>query len=76
MTDAGRGYYRHTLHTEEQTPSSSEVVVTPTPELSDTDIARQQGFTGNICLFCGGVHLQQAGHCEVCADCGTTTGCS
>lgn len=38
--------------------------------------ARQQGFTGNICSSCGSVHMQIAGHCEVCSDCGTTTGCS
>lgn len=38
--------------------------------------ARAQGYTGNTCSHCGGVRMQVAGHCEVCSDCGTTTGCS
>jgi ribonucleoside-diphosphate reductase alpha chain len=38
--------------------------------------ARLQGFTGDVCSTCQGVHMQMAGHCMVCADCGTTTGCS
>lgn len=37
---------------------------------------RQQGFTGNTCSNCGGSRMLVAGHCEVCSDCGTTTGCS
>ncbi len=50
------------------------------PKVSDTlterEIARSQGFTGDTCSNCGGAHMQVAGHCYVCADCGTTTGCS
>lgn len=34
------------------------------------------GYTGNQCDHCGSMAMQVAGHCEVCADCGTTTGCS
>lgn len=37
---------------------------------------RTLGFTGNTCFNCGGAHLIQSGHCEVCTSCGTTTGCS
>lgn len=37
---------------------------------------RDMGYTGNVCSSCGGVRMMVAGHCEVCADCGTTTGCS
>lgn len=44
--------------------------------LTSVELARQQGFTGDICSNCGGGHMQIAGHCMVCADCGTTTGCS
>lgn len=40
------------------------------------EIARASGFTGDFCGVCGGAHMQVAGHCMVCADCGTTTGCS
>lgn len=40
------------------------------------DQARGQGYTGNSCTHCGSLKMQIAGHCEVCAECGTTTGCS
>ena len=39
-------------------------------------IAVQQGFTGNQCSNCNSMHMKVSGHCEVCSDCGTTTGCS
>jgi len=29
-----------------------------------------------VCDQCGGAHMARAGHCLVCTDCGTTTGCS
>lgn len=38
--------------------------------------ARSQGFTGDSCMHCGSMKMQIAGHCMVCAECGTTTGCS
>lgn len=44
--------------------------------LTSREIVRSQGFTGDTCSHCGGAHMQVAGHCTVCADCGTTTGCS
>lgn len=39
-------------------------------------VARQQGFTGDACHICGSMRMQIAGHCTVCSDCGSTTGCS
>lgn len=44
--------------------------------LTASELAKQQGYTGDICTNCGGAHMQVAGHCMVCNDCGTTTGCS
>ncbi|MEI8229977.1 MAG: adenosylcobalamin-dependent ribonucleoside-diphosphate reductase [Candidatus Peregrinibacteria bacterium] len=38
--------------------------------------ARQQGFTGSLCSGCGSVRVKANGSCEVCLDCGTTSGCS
>jgi len=35
-----------------------------------------QGFTGNMCAICGGSHMVRSGTCELCMDCGSTTGCS
>ena len=37
---------------------------------------QQSGFTGNFCADCGGANMIRSGTCEVCIDCGTTTGCS
>lgn len=37
---------------------------------------RAMGFTGNTCTNCQGTRMQIAGHCEVCTDCGTSSGCS
>jgi ribonucleoside-diphosphate reductase alpha chain len=38
--------------------------------------AKQQGFTGSICSGCGSVKMKRNGSCEVCLDCGATSGCS
>lgn len=34
------------------------------------------GFTGDTCTQCHGIHVRNNGTCKLCADCGTTTGCS
>lgn len=55
---------------------------TPTDEpkepigLSAREQARNMGFTGNQCSSCGSMQMKVSGHCEVCSECGTTTGCS
>jgi len=38
--------------------------------------ARMKGYTGNQCSNCNSMRMKVSGHCEVCEDCGTTTGCS
>lgn len=47
-----------------------------TPEAQATAAHRASGFTGNVCDQCGGVHMIRSGTCELCNDCGSTTGCS
>ncbi len=47
-----------------------------TSSSSHIETARQQGFTGSICSGCGGVRVKRNGSCEVCLDCGATSGCS
>lgn len=42
----------------------------------DADISRSMGFTGDQCSSCGSMKMKVSGHCMVCTDCGTTTGCS
>ena len=61
-------------------PPEEEIPSATVPALPDTltswETARSQGFTGDACSNCGSMKMQVAGHCTVCADCGTTTGCS
>jgi hypothetical protein len=48
----------------------------PGPPKLTKEAAVQQGYTGDQCNNCFSMRMQVAGHCMVCADCGTTTGCS
>ena len=43
---------------------------------SKIEIAKQQGFTGSMCSGCGSFKMKRNGSCEVCLDCGATSGCS
>ena len=52
-----------------------EVAQTSTSN-SELDIARQQGFTGSVCMGCGSTKMKRNGSCEICLDCGATSGCS
>ncbi|MEK7218543.1 MAG: hypothetical protein AAB728_03715, partial [Patescibacteria group bacterium] len=38
--------------------------------------AKLQGFTGTMCSGCGSMRMKRNGSCEVCLDCGATSGCS
>lgn len=38
--------------------------------------AKLQGYTGSMCGGCGSFKLKRNGSCEVCLDCGATSGCS
>lgn len=35
-----------------------------------------QGYTGDMCSNCNSFRMKISGHCQVCEECGTTTGCS
>jgi ribonucleoside-diphosphate reductase alpha chain len=45
-------------------------------EPSKLELAKQQGFTGSVCGACGSTKMKRNGSCEVCLDCGGTSGCS
>jgi hypothetical protein len=67
---------------QEVIPPSKPVVKTapinpPTAHstLTQGEIAREQGFTGNPCQQCGGLRLKRSGTCETCQDCGWNAGC-
>lgn len=38
--------------------------------------AKLQGYTGSLCSGCGSVRMKRNGSCELCLDCGATSGCS
>ncbi len=40
------------------------------------ELAKQQGFTGSMCSGCGSFKMKRNGSCELCVDCGQTSGCS
>lgn len=44
--------------------------------ITSRTLARQQGYTGDQCSNCFSMKMKMAGHCMVCENCGTTTGCS
>ena len=46
------------------------------PEAEMRQMARESGFTGDICDDCGGSQMVRNGTCLKCNSCGATTGCS
>lgn len=63
-------------------PTVEEMVeeAVPLPDVDAEELklekAKQQGFTGSMCSGCGSVRVKANGACEVCLDCGATSGCS
>jgi len=45
----------------------------PKPESGDF---QAQGFTGDVCSYCGSLSMVRSGTCLKCMACGSTTGCS
>ena len=39
-------------------------------------VARERGYTGDICASCGSSQMRRNGTCLKCDACGETTGCS
>lgn len=46
------------------------------PAKMSRSTAEAMGYTGDACDHCGSMKMQRTGHCNTCAECGTTTGCS
>lgn len=38
--------------------------------------AKDMGYTGSFCTQCGSDKMKRNGTCELCMDCGSTSGCS
>tara|TARA_B100000902_G_scaffold387124_1_gene430751 strand:+ start:1 stop:1719 length:1719 start_codon:yes stop_codon:yes gene_type:complete len=74
ITDEGvmrvRGETREVQLTLDSIPSAE------TSEARTYRLAREAGFTGDICDECGSSKMVRNGTCLKCNDCGSTTGCS
>ncbi len=46
------------------------------PAVSKAEQAKLQGYTGSVCGACGSLKMKRNGSCELCLDCGATSGCS
>jgi hypothetical protein len=59
-------------------PQMSQSMPANDPTINDpTEIdVRSQGYTGDVCSHCQGSRMRWAGHCQVCEDCGESSGCS
>lgn len=57
------------------TNSGGPPAITTAATLTQAE-ARSAGYTGSICDICGSTRMRVAGHCMVCEECGSTTGCS
>jgi hypothetical protein len=44
-------------------------------ETEKMSTAIDQGFTGDVCITCGGCRMRRSGSCTVCSDCGSTSSC-
>ncbi len=53
---------------------SATATVVATDEKT-ADYAKLQGYTGAICGGCGSTKMKRNGSCELCMDCGATSGC-
>jgi ribonucleoside-diphosphate reductase alpha chain len=61
--------------------NAGELDPVPSPPPGQTAVqlraqALMQGYTGDQCSNCNSMRMKVSGHCMVCEDCGTTTGCS
>ncbi len=60
----------------ETTVALEEAVQNAATAPNKIEVAKQQGYTGSMCSGCGSFKVKRNGSCEVCLDCGATSGCS
>ena len=58
-------------------PNKNKVKVAYTSDaISQEEIEKGERIYGEVCAECSSTRLFRNGTCKVCADCGSTTGCS
>ncbi len=65
-----------TIVEEKTSKEIAEVVSKVEESEGKTAHAKLQGYTGTMCSGCGSMRMKRNGSCEVCLDCGATSGCS
>lgn len=77
MIPSRQGYERLAQMVEEKTHRETADNVTAVETGSGRMAqAKLQGYTGAMCGGCGSFKMKRNGSCEVCLDCGATSGCS
>lgn len=74
---------KSTVAVPKEVPTMKEVSKENIAEMNTEDTeakkaaaAKKQGYTGSMCGGCGSSRMKRNGSCEVCLDCGATSGCS
>ena len=82
MTDNERAAVEQILRSRFSTPDQvippAKTPMNPpkvTEMMTQGEIARAQGYTGNPCHHCGSLRMKMSGTCETCQDCGWNPGC-
>lgn len=66
-TGVGSGEYRALF---------GEMAPAPAAKPKSRAASRDAGYTGDSCGQCGSMRMRRNGACQVCEDCGTSSGCS
>ena len=74
LTEAGRAVAATRTEVAVQTRTSRATL--ETASLSESDLARLKGYTGDACDECGCFTMVRNGACLKCVNCGATSGCS
>jgi len=63
------------VRTLENKVPTNETLKSTVATLTQGEIAKQKGFTGNACEQCGSLNMRRTGTCETCEDCSWNKGC-
>lgn len=79
LEKVGREILAETVPTHTELPEArieTQIPASMASTMTQREIAKAGGFTGNQCGHCGNMRMVQNGNCEKCSVCGETSGCS